>query len=627
MADEKKPGFFKRLFGFGRSAEPEPAPAPPPPPQEIVAETPLIRDEAAERIAAEIAEAKRQAAERAELERAEAERAAAAARAEADRKEAEAAARKAEQECIAREKAEDAARKAEEKRLAAERAAADKAAAKQAEADRKAAEKDAADKAETERRAAEAAERQARARAEAESWAAEAAAAERAEVERLALERAAAEKAAAEQADAERRAAEAKAAQEKAAQEKAEEEQTAAERAEADRRAAEKAAAERLAAEQAEAARQAEADRSAREQAETQRIAAERAAAEERASVERAEAERAAAEKAEAARRAAEAAAEAASLPAAPAPKQSWWQKLKSGLSRTAGNVTEGITSLFTKRKLDDATLEELEDLLIQADLGIDVAARISAAVGKGRYDKEIEPDEVKAILAEEVAKVLKPVALPLDVQPKKPFVLLMIGVNGSGKTTTIGKLASKFRAEGRSVMLAAGDTFRAAAIEQLKVWGQRTGAPVVARDQGGDAAGLAFDAVRAAQEQGTDVLLIDTAGRLQNRTELMAELEKVIRVIKKLDETAPHATLLVLDATVGQNAISQVDIFGKQAGVTGLVMTKLDGTARGGILVALAEKFKLPIHFIGVGEGVDDLEPFEATDFARAIAGLEKLA
>jgi fused signal recognition particle receptor len=307
--------------------------------------------------------------------------------------------------------------------------------------------------------------------------------------------------------------------------------------------------------------------------------------------------------------------------------KTSWWQRLKGGLSRTANTVSDGITSLFTKRKLDGDTLEELEDILIQADLGIDVAARIAAAVGKGRYDKEIEPEEVKAILAEEVAKVLAPVAKPLTVDStSKPFVILMVGVNGSGKTTTIGKLSSKFRAEGKSVMLAAGDTFRAAAIEQLKVWGDRTGTTVISRDQGADSSGLAFDALKAAKEQNTDVLLIDTAGRLQNRMELMAELEKMVRVIKKVDATAPHAVLLVLDATVGQNALSQVEIFGKVAGVTGLVMTKLDGTARGGILVAIAEKFTLPVHFIGVGEGIDDLEPFSAQDFARAIAGLEQL-
>jgi fused signal recognition particle receptor len=253
------------------------------------------------------------------------------------------------------------------------------------------------------------------------------------------------------------------------------------------------------------------------------------------------------------------------------------------------------------------------------------VAGRIVAAVGKGRYGKDIAPDDVKAILAAEVERTLAPVAVPLSVEGgHKPFVILMVGVNGSGKTTTIGKLASKFRAEGRSVMLAAGDTFRAAAIEQLKVWGERTGCPVVARPQGADAAGLAFDALTQAREAGADVLLVDTAGRLQNRTELMAELEKVVRVLRKVDAGAPHAVLLVLDATVGQNALSQVEIFGRIAGVTGLVMTKLDGTARGGILVALAAKFGLPVHFIGIGEGIDDLEPFEAADFARAIAGLD---
>jgi fused signal recognition particle receptor len=311
---------------------------------------------------------------------------------------------------------------------------------------------------------------------------------------------------------------------------------------------------------------------------------------------------------------------------AATAAPRGWWQRLKQGLSRTASGVGQGVAAIFTKRKLDATTLEELEDILIQADLGVEVAARIAAAVGEGRYDKEISPEEVKAILAREVAAVLAPVAKPLRTDGNgKPFVLLMVGVNGSGKTTTIGKLAARFRAEGKSVMLAAGDTFRAAAIEQLKVWGERVGAPVMSREQGGDAAGLAFDAVKAAQEAGADILMIDTAGRLQNRTELMAELEKVVRVIRKLAPDAPHAVLLVLDATVGQNALSQVELFCKAAGVTGLVMTKLDGTARGGILVAIADRFRLPVHFIGVGESVDDLEPFEAGDFARAIAGLER--
>lgn len=310
----------------------------------------------------------------------------------------------------------------------------------------------------------------------------------------------------------------------------------------------------------------------------------------------------------------------------APEPKRSWWTRLRQGLARTSSTIGQRLTSLFTKRKLDAATLEDLEDILIQADLGVSAASRIAEAVAKGRYDKEISADEVKRVLAAEVEETLTPIARPLEIDAsKKPFVILMVGVNGAGKTTTIGKLSAKLRASGRSVMLAAGDTFRAAAIEQLKVWGERTGAPVITRPQGSDAAGLAFDALTDAKARGTDVLLVDTAGRLQNKSALMSELEKVVRVMKKVDESAPHAVLLVLDATVGQNALSQVEIFGRAAGVTGLVMTKLDGTARGGILVALADKFALPVHFIGVGEGVDDLEPFTARDFSRAIAGLDE--
>lgn len=312
----------------------------------------------------------------------------------------------------------------------------------------------------------------------------------------------------------------------------------------------------------------------------------------------------------------------------APQPKKSWWRRLTEGLSRTSSALTTGITELFTKRKLDAGTLEDLEDILIQADLGLATSARIAKAVGEGRYDKHIAPDEVRGILAREVEAILTPVALPLAIDAtKKPFVILMVGVNGSGKTTTIGKLAAKFRAEGRSVMLAAGDTFRAAAIEQLKVWGERTGAEVVSGQQGADAAGLAFEALQKAKAAGTDILLVDTAGRLQNKAGLMDELAKVVRVIRKLDPEAPHAALLVLDATVGQNAISQVEAFRETAGVTGLVMTKLDGTARGGILVALAAQFGLPVHFIGVGESVEDLEPFQARDFARAVAGMGEVA
>jgi fused signal recognition particle receptor len=306
-------------------------------------------------------------------------------------------------------------------------------------------------------------------------------------------------------------------------------------------------------------------------------------------------------------------------------PKRSWWRRLSDGLKRTSSSLGTAVADLVTKRKLDRAMLDDIEDVLLRADLGSEVAARISAAVGEGRYDKAISADEVKAVVATEVEKVLAKVAKPLAIDgARKPFVVLVIGVNGSGKTTTIGKLASKYRAEGRKVMLAAGDTFRAAAIEQLKIWGERTGAPVIARAHGADAAGLAFDALTAAKADGIDVLLIDTAGRLQNKAELMNELEKVVRVMKKVDAEAPHAVLLVLDATVGQNALSQVDAFLKTAGVTGLVMTKLDGTARGGILVALSEKYGLPVHFVGVGEGVDDLAPFTAKDFAQAIAGIE---
>jgi fused signal recognition particle receptor len=304
--------------------------------------------------------------------------------------------------------------------------------------------------------------------------------------------------------------------------------------------------------------------------------------------------------------------------------KQSWWQRLSGGLKRTSASIGGAVTDLVAKRRLDQAMLDEIEEVLIRADLGVESAARIAAAVGEGRYDKSITADEVKAVVATEVEKVLTPVAKPLLIGERKPFVALVVGVNGSGKTTTIGKLAAKFRAEDRSVMLAAGDTFRAAAIDQLNIWGGRSGASVIARAPGADAAGLAFDALTEARGEDVDVLLVDTAGRLQNKAVLMDELQKIVRVMKKVDPAVPHAVLLVLDATVGQNALSQVEVFRDIAGVTGLVMTKLDGTARGGILVAIAAKYGLPVHFIGVGEGIDDLAPFSAKDFARAIAGIE---
>jgi len=308
----------------------------------------------------------------------------------------------------------------------------------------------------------------------------------------------------------------------------------------------------------------------------------------------------------------------------APAPKKGWFERLRTGLSKTSSKLTDGITSVFTKRKLDAAMLEELEDLLIQADLGIETASRVSDALSAGRFNKDISPDEVKSVLAEEVEKILRPVAKPLDVETgHRPHVILVVGVNGTGKTTTIGKLSRIYAAEGKRVMLAAGDTFRAAAVEQLKIWAERTGSGIVAGEIGADAASLAFDALRKAKEEGRDILIIDTAGRLQNKAGLMAELEKIVRVIKKFDPSAPHTVLLTLDATTGQNALNQVEIFRQTAGVTGLIMTKLDGTARGGILVAIAGKYGLPVHAIGVGESAEDLQAFDARDFARAIAGL----
>ena len=306
------------------------------------------------------------------------------------------------------------------------------------------------------------------------------------------------------------------------------------------------------------------------------------------------------------------------------APRVSWYQRLREGLSRSSRELTTNISGIFTKRKLDDDTLQDLEDVLIRADLGVETALRVTDALAASRYGKDISDEEVRAVMAQEVEKVLAPVALPLELDlSHKPHVILVVGVNGTGKTTTIGKLAAKLTSGGLSVTLAAGDTFRAAAIEQLKIWGERTGSPVVSSKLGADAAGLAWDAYEKAKAAGSDVLIIDTAGRLQNKAELMAELEKIVRVLGKHDPEAPHTVLQTVDATTGQNALNQVEIFRNVAGVNGLVMTKLDGTARGGILVAIAAKHRLPVYFIGVGEQVDDLEPFSAGDFAKAIAGV----
>lgn len=301
-----------------------------------------------------------------------------------------------------------------------------------------------------------------------------------------------------------------------------------------------------------------------------------------------------------------------------------FFSRLKEGLSRSTTKITEGITAVFKKRRLDDEALEELEDLLLSADLGVDAAARVIAEFRRTRFGKEVTEDEIRQALAEEIAAILAPVAKPLVLDPaKKPHVILVVGVNGTGKTTTIGKLAQQYREDGKRVVMAAGDTFRAAAVEQLQVWGERTRAAVVAGGPNADAAGVAFDALTRARAEHADVLLIDTAGRLHNKAALMEELAKIIRVLRKQDETVPHTVLLVLDATTGQNAVQQVKVFKEMVDVTGLVVTKLDGSARGGIVVALAETFGLPVHAVGVGEKATDLRPFDAGDFARGLVGI----
>ena len=297
--------------------------------------------------------------------------------------------------------------------------------------------------------------------------------------------------------------------------------------------------------------------------------------------------------------------------------------RLREGLSRSTQRISEGITGVLRKRRLDDEALEELEEVLIAADLGTEVARRVIAAFRRTRFGKEVTDEEVRQALAEEIGAILVPVARPLAPDPAlKPHVVLVVGVNGSGKTTTIGKLAQAWREEGRRPVLVAGDTFRAAAVEQLQIWGERVGAPVVAGGAGADPAGLAFEALTRAKSEGADVLLIDTAGRLHNKAALMEELRKIIRVLRKQDETAPHSVLLVLDATTGQNAVQQVRVFKEMVDVTGLVVTKLDGSARGGIVVALAETFGLPVHAVGVGEKAGDLRPFDAGEFARGLVG-----
>jgi fused signal recognition particle receptor len=301
-----------------------------------------------------------------------------------------------------------------------------------------------------------------------------------------------------------------------------------------------------------------------------------------------------------------------------------WLARLRAGLARSSSRLAQGIGALFTRRTLDEAALEDLEDLLITADIGVSTSARLVESLRTSRLGKDVTPEEIRAALADEIARILEPVAKPLVFDStKKPHVVLVVGVNGAGKTTTIGKIAKSLKDQGLGVVMAAGDTFRAAAVEQLQVWGKRTDCPVMARAIGSDAAGVAFDALKLATARKDDVLLIDTAGRLHNRTELMAELEKISRVLKKLVPDAPHTTLLVLDATTGQNAHQQVDIFKQMVHVDGIAMTKLDGTAKGGVVVSIAEKHGIPVHFAGVGESAEDLRPFSARDYARGLMGL----
>lgn len=310
--------------------------------------------------------------------------------------------------------------------------------------------------------------------------------------------------------------------------------------------------------------------------------------------------------------------------------KTGWLGRLKAGLSKTSGGITEGIASIFTQRKLDADMLEALEELLISADVGAEVAAALVKEFSAERFDKHVTPEEVKTALAKQIANILMPVAHPLHLsvlneqQPTKPYVILMVGVNGAGKTTTIGKLAKQFKEQGKHVMLAAADTFRAAAVEQLNIWGERNGCQVISGESGADPGSIAFKALEEAKKQQADVLLVDSAGRLQNKTQLMDELQKIIKVMKKIDETAPHSTVLVLDATTGQNALSQAEIFKSLVKVTGLIVTKLDGTAKGGMVVALAQRFGLPIYAVGVGETANDLQPFNEMEFANNVVGIE---
>jgi len=595
MAEEKKGGFFKRTFGLKSKAEKE-----------------------AERLAE--LDAQRRAVEKAAQDKLD-------------------AINKAAADNLARETAKSETINTEKQAAENRAKAAEKRAAVEAkETAQRQAQQDAADK-----KAAEA-KAQATAKAKAEKAA-------RLEAEKQEAEKLAAAKREAEKLETERLAAEAKEAEARAAAEK----KAKVEKQKAERRAAEQLEKDKQAAERKEAARiEAEAQAAAKREAEkleTERLAAEtkeaeaRAAAEKKAAVEKQEAERRAAEQLEKDKQTAieeqrkadqavqekitaeKATQEALKTDKAPTdkPKIGFFKRMSEGLKRSTSRLSDNVTAVFTKRKLDDDALEELEDLLIASDLGIGPSMKIVERLAKDKFDKEVSDTEIKTAMASVIAETLTPLEKPFALTGKNPEVILFVGVNGSGKTTTLGKMALKFREDGKLVLIAAGDTFRAAANQQLAIWAERAESPIMEGAEGADPAGLVFDAMKKAKDDGYEVVMIDTAGRLQNRKELMAELEKIVRVIRKHDDTAPHHVVLVLDATVGQNALSQTEAFKDTAGVTGLVMTKLDGTAKGGVLVALADKYKIPIHFIGIGEQIEDLAPFSAESFARALAGIDE--
>jgi len=587
---KKKVGFFKRAFGF-KSKEEKLAEA-----AALKAEQQAEVDaQMAERMAAINAAALKAARQQDEAHLNEAEKARIE---EQERKQAEAQAKedaktakriveeKREREEAAKRKAEEDAARAKEGAEEAKRLAAEKLAHEKAEAEEITRLKAAEEKAQKEaaKQAKQAAEKLAKLEKEG---------AEKAKSEEVARLRAEAETAK-------------KVQTEEAARLKAEREQ--AERAAAKRRETEKLAAKQAAEEKVEAERladeQAARDEAKREELKTQLIK-EQAEREDKAREERKvwEAEQAELLKTER--------------------EQGFLGRISKGLSKSTTQMSDNISAVFNKRKLDAEALEDLEDLLIAADFGVGPATRTAALLAKDRFDKQVTDTEIKIALADVIAEVLTPLEKPIILTGAKPEIMLFVGVNGSGKTTTLGKIAKRYTDEGKKVMMAAGDTFRAAAVEQLKIWGERSGAPVVSAPLGADASGLVYDAISRAKAEDVDILMIDTAGRLQNRTELMDELAKIVRVIKKQDDTAPHHSILVLDATVGQNALLQTEAFQKTAGITGLIMTKLDGTAKGGVLVALADKFKLPIHAIGIGERIEDLENFSAPVFAAALSGI----